>query len=92
VRNAKGRRNSSAALVIEMKKEYLLRLILAISVIGLLFSGYLSFIELGGLGGSCRVFSEIIGLPTCVYGFFMYLIIFVLTLLYIAKSRNEVKS
>ena len=53
-----------------------------ISLIGVLFSGYLTFTELTAgkctLGGGC---SMILGLPTCLYGLVMYLIVFVISLL-----------
>ena len=45
------------------------------------FSGYLSYTELFqkvcALGGGC---TSIIGLPSCVYGFVMYAIVFVISL------------
>jgi hypothetical protein len=48
----------------------------------MLFSGYLSYFELFAgscpLGGEC---SYVLGAPACVYGFFMYLIVFVISIL-----------
>ncbi len=63
-----------------------LRIILIISVAGLLFSGYLSYTELfagycgaSELGmGSC---TSIVSIPACVYGFIMYLAVFVIAVL-----------
>lgn len=68
-----------------MRKELALKIILWISVAGLLFSGYLSYGELflkvctaSLLGmGTC---SSVIGIPACVYGFFMYLAVFVISI------------
>jgi hypothetical protein len=64
-----------------MSKNKALKIILAISVAGMLFSGYLSYGELFAgvcpLGGGC---ASVIGLPACVYGFIMYLIVFCISL------------
>ncbi len=68
-----------------MKKQTALKVILILSIAGLLFSGYLSYTELfqklAGYCYSATCSQEISGIPVCVYGFFMYLIIFVLTVL-----------
>ncbi|MEI6058530.1 MAG: hypothetical protein WCP89_02050 [archaeon] len=69
-----------------MKKQTALKTILIISIAGLLFSGYLSYGEVFAkvcaasvLGmGTC---TNVQGLPACVYGFFMYLIVFVISIL-----------
>jgi len=69
-----------------MKKQTALKTILIISIAGLLFSGYLSYGEVfakvcaaSALGmGTC---TNVQGLPACVYGFFMYLIVFVISIL-----------
>lgn len=62
--------------------------IFIISIAGLLFSGYLSYYELFVPEGcSAAVIScgakniEIASIPACVYGFFMYLVIFGLSIL-----------
>ena len=64
----------------------MLKSILGISIAGLLFSGYLSYTELFanfcgaaklGLGSCTNVFQ----IPACVYGFFMYLAVFILSIL-----------
>lgn len=69
-----------------MKKDIMLKSILGISIAGLLFSGYLSYTELFanfcgaaklGLGSCTNVFQ----IPACVYGFFMYLAVFILSIL-----------
>jgi len=69
-----------------MKKQTALWTVFAISIAGMLFSGYLSFTELflnfcgaEALGmGSCKV---VVGVPACVYGFVMYLIVFIISIL-----------
>ncbi len=54
-----------------------LQIILAISLFGVAFSGYLSYQELfGGTATSCPAPGApgtVFGYPACVYGFFMYL-------------------
>ena len=69
-----------------MKTKTALKTILGISIAGLLFSGYLSYTELFanfcgaaklGLGSCTNVFQ----IPACVYGFFMYLAVFILSIL-----------
>lgn len=68
-----------------MRKEGALKIILGVSIAGMLFSGYLSYTELfagfcgaSKLGmGSC---TSVLQIPACVYGFFMYLVVFVVAL------------
>ena len=58
-----------------------LKIIFGISTAGVLFSGYLSYTELFlniCILGEC---SFVLGLPACVYGLIMYLIIFIISLL-----------
>ena len=67
------------------KMQTALRIILGISVAGLIFSGYLSYMELfaGGCQNAlvqCGSNFSLFSLPACVYGFFMYLIIFSVSL------------
>lgn len=75
-----------------MKSKTSLTIISIISLIGVLFSGYLTINEMGlsvcsatlagGTGGGCRMLgSQILGLPTCMYGLVMYLVVFVISLL-----------
>jgi uncharacterized membrane protein len=69
-------------------KQKALQIILIISIAGMLFSGYLSYNELFKqtcpLGGC----SNLLGLPVCVYGFIMYLAVFILSSLGI-KSKDK---
>ena len=75
-----------------MKKETALKIILIISIAGMLFSGYLSYTEIFAsfcgasyLGmGSC---SNVFQIPACVYGLVMYLLVFVISLIGL-KSKN----
>jgi uncharacterized membrane protein len=75
-----------------MKKQTALKTILIISILGMLFSGYLSYGELVAkscyatqLGlGSCSV---VVGIPACVYGFVMYLVVFIISVIGL-KSRE----
>ncbi len=68
-----------------MTKKIALRIILIISVAGLLFSGYLSYGELVqkacpvGLPAQAGGCSNVLGAPACVYGFIMYLIVFIVS-------------
>jgi uncharacterized membrane protein len=63
-----------------MKKEIALKIILAIAIVGMLFSGYLSYGELFGnacpLGGCAKI----AGLPTCLYGFVIYLVVLIIAI------------
>jgi len=80
-------------MIFSMKPTLALKIILGISVAGMLFSGYLSYTELfagycgaSQLGmGSC---TNVFHIPACVYGFVMYLLVFVITLLGL-KGKKE---
>ena len=67
-----------------MDSKKALTIILIISLVGVLFSGYLTFTELPSIGagtcglGGCQM---IFGLPTCMYGLVMYLAVFVVALI-----------
>ena len=71
-----------------MNKDTTLKIILGISIVGMLFSGYLSYGELVQnvcpLGGGC---SPLLGLPTCVYGFVMYLAVFIASLIGLKSKK-----
>lgn len=64
-----------------MNKGIALKIILVISIAGMLFSGYLSYGEL--LQKVCPIegCSYLLGLPVCVYGFVMYLAVFIISLI-----------
>jgi hypothetical protein len=69
-----------------MKEITALKSIAFVSLIGVLFSGYLSSNDL--FGSICKFgCSKIGGIPTCVYGFVMFALIFTLALSSIIKKK-----
>jgi len=75
-----------------MKSKQALKTIFMLSVVGLLFSGYLSYMELRGGGCKnalvqCGSNFSLFNLPACVYGFFMYLAIFVISSLGLRSKK-----
>ncbi len=62
-----------------MTKELALKIILGIGIAGMLFSGYLSYMELFAVcDAGCPAPGApgtILGYPACVYGFVMYAIV-----------------
>jgi len=75
-----------------MKKNTALKTILGISVAGILFSGYLSYTELfAGFCGAAELgmgnCSNVFQIPACVYGFVMYILVFVISLLGIKSKK-----
>jgi len=64
-----------------LKQNTAFNIILLVSLVGILFSGYLTFNEF--TKGSCPAggCSTLLGLPVCVYGLIMYIILFVAALL-----------
>lgn len=77
-----------------MTKELSLKIIAVMSFVGILFSGYLSYMELFAGGCSQAIVScgtkniTIASLPACVYGFIMYGIVFVVSILGL-RSKNK---
>ncbi|HCM68623.1 MAG: hypothetical protein A2898_02355 [Candidatus Kerfeldbacteria bacterium RIFCSPLOWO2_01_FULL_48_11] len=78
-----------------MKKQTSLIIILILSVLGMMLSGYLSYLNLWKVGCSEFFIScggpkqvLIFGQPTCVYGFFMYLIVFILGIISLVKEKG----
>ena len=71
-----------------MTKELSLKIILCIAIAGMLFSGYLSYGELFAkvcpIGGGC---TSVASIPACVYGFIMYLIVFIISLLGLKSKK-----
>jgi len=66
-------------------KDLALKIILVISIIGIVFSGFLSYKELSTGASSCSAAAvgtvcSILGIPVCVFGLIMYLIIFIISL------------
>ena len=67
--------------------------IFIVSICGLLFSGYLSYFELfkTAPGASCPTVGpadSIFGYPACVYGFFMYMLVAIISLLGLLAKNN----
>lgn len=69
-----------------MKATNSLLTIILISFAGILFSGYLTFSELSSGACSLGGCQAILGLPTCLYGLIMYLLVFIIALLGIKKK------
>jgi len=72
-----------------MTKQCALKTILVISIAGILFSGFLSYQE---LFGNCEVgcsspTSHLLSIPVCVYGFIMYTIVFLVSLIGIKSKK-----
>ena len=68
-----------------------LKMIAGISVLGILFSGYLSYSELFSgkcLLGSCPFVASI---PACVYGLVMYVIVLAIALLGLGNKKKKGK-
>ena len=64
-----------------MRVKTALKTILILAIAGVLFSGYLSYSELFmktcPLGGCTNV----LNIPACVYGFFMYLAVLIISII-----------
>jgi len=78
-----------------MSSKTSLKIILILSIAGLLFSGYLSYYELFVPGGCAEAIVScgqknitIASLPACVYGFFMYLLVLIFSALSLF-SKNK---
>lgn len=74
-----------------MKTKSYLVIIFIISIAGILFSGYLSYTELfAGYCGAAKIgmgnCTNVFQIPACVYGFFMYAVIFIISLVGILKN------
>jgi uncharacterized membrane protein len=71
-----------------MNKQLSLKIIIIISILGLLFSGYLSyteiFIGICPIGGTCP---NVATIPACVYGFFMYLALLIISIIGIKSKK-----
>jgi hypothetical protein len=79
-----------------MSQKTSLKIVFILSIAGLLFSGYLSYYELFVPGGCANAIVScglkkvtIANLPACVYGFFMYLAIFIISLLGLNKKSQN---
>ena len=71
-----------------MEKQTALKTILGISIAGVLFSGYLSYTEIFKQVcalGTCS--TTIFKVPSCVYGFVMYLIVLIIAIIGLKSSK-----
>ena len=60
--------------------------IFIVSLIGVLFSGYLSYTELKLKTCSLGECTNLFGMPSCVFGFVIYFVIFVIS--YIGMKKD----
>ncbi len=71
-----------------------LKIVFAISIVGILFSGYLSYFELFAApeGASCGAAGmekiPFLTWPACVYGFIMYSIVFAISLIGLISKKD----
>lgn len=75
-----------------MKKQTSLKIILYIAIAGMLFSGYLSYAELfAGYCGATQLgmgaCTSVLQIPACVYGFVMYAIVLVISILGLKSKK-----
>jgi uncharacterized membrane protein len=70
-----------------MKKQTALKVVMWLSVLGMLFSGYLSYTELVQKFCALGTCTNVAGVPACVYGFVMYLIVFIVSILGIKSKK-----
>jgi uncharacterized membrane protein len=71
-----------------MKKQTALKTLLWVSIAGALFSGYLSYTEIFQQVctlGTCS--TTIFSVPSCVYGFVMYLVGLIISILGIRSKK-----
>jgi hypothetical protein len=71
-----------------MKSKLSLFIIMVISLVGILFSGYLSYGELFKKTCYLGECTSVAGVPACVYGLVMYLIIFIISILGLSSKNN----
>jgi len=77
-----------------MKQKTAIIIILAVSIAGILFSGYLSYYSLFTEGCTEGIIScgsnsvKLLGLPTCLYGLIMYLVVAILSFIGLKKLSS----
>jgi len=64
-----------------MESKKSLNIVMWISVLGMFFSGYLSLTELTAQTCTMGGCQTLLGIPTCMYGFVTYMVIFILCLM-----------
>lgn len=78
-----------------MSMKRALELVFGISIIGVAFSGTLTFREVFSSAASCPspgAPGTILGYPACVYGLFMYIALAVISGLGLWKGRDEAEA
>jgi hypothetical protein len=70
-----------------MNRRSSLKIIFGISILGMLFSGYLSYGELIAKACPAGGCSSMFGLPVCACGFVMYLAVFTISLLGLKSKK-----
>lgn len=75
------------SLKMGLKKETALKIVAWLSLAGMLFSGYLSYIELVQKFCALGTCTNVAGVPACVYGFVMYLIVFIISVLGLKSKK-----
>jgi len=71
-----------------MKKQIALKILFWISLVGVLFSGYLSYTEIFQevcALGTCS--TTVFTIPSCVYGFVMYLAILIISIIGVKSKK-----
>lgn len=71
-----------------MKKIIALRIVLIIALAGMSFAGFLSYSEI--IRKSCAVGGcwHLLGIPVCLYGFTMYTLIVIITLIGLCSKKK----
>ncbi len=69
-----------------MDKTLALKAIAVVSLIGVLFSGYMAYTEMAFTACPASGCSAIAGIPACVYGLVMYLIVLIISILGLRNS------
>lgn len=69
----------------DIKKYF--KTIFIVSLIGMLFSGYLSYLEITSKTCSLRGCTDFFEMPACVFGFVMYFVILIIALAGIKKNE-----
>lgn len=75
-----------------MNVKLAIKIIFVISLVGFIFSGTLSYLELFGGAKSCPApgaAGTILGYPACVYGFFMYLLMLIVSTLALFGNKSQ---
>jgi len=81
---------SILALLESVSQKVLLKTNLVVSTLGILFAGYFGLQEILVWVKEGQIILYTLGLPTCVYGFIFYVIIFFISLRVMLLSKEEV--